>query len=84
VLILFLIFSEITFLFLSLKKASASSIKISMPLLLLFAKSNILLIYTTPYFPHYPTSPPLKIAYSIPHILANYLANKVFPVPGGP
>jgi hypothetical protein len=79
-----LIYSDISFPFLLLKKASASSIKSTIPFGYFSAQSNTLLISYTACGPNGAISEPTITAYSMPDSIASFLAKSVFPVPGGP
>lgn len=83
-LIVCLIYSLISLFFLFLKKASASSMNRIMPYYYFSAQSNNELISLTARGPNGAISEPTITAYSRPDCMANFLANMVLPVPGGP
>jgi len=83
-LIVCLMYSDISFPFLLLKKASASSINNTIPFGYFSAQSNSLLISETAIGPNGAISLPTITAYSKPDYIASFLAKSVFPVPGGP
>ena len=79
-----LIYSDISYDFLFLRNASASSIKRIIPFGYFSAQSNNEFNSVTAIGPSGATSEPTMTAYSSPDYIANFLAKSVFPVPGGP
>ena len=83
-LIVCLICSDMSELFLFLKKASASSMNRMIPFYCPSAQSKSLLSSLTASGPRGAISLPTITAYSRPDCRASFLANRVLPVPGGP
>lgn len=77
-------YSDISLLFLFLRKASASSMKRMIPLFYFSAQSNNLFSSLTANGPKGAISEPTIIAYSNPDFKASFFAKRVLPVPGGP
>jgi hypothetical protein len=77
-------YSLISLDFLFLKKASASSINRMIPFYYFSAQSKSVFNSFTANGPKGAISEPTITAYSRPDYIANFLAKRVLPVPGGP